>query len=243
MFLAYYINKYTVFRILIFNIMDININEVYRYLGYRNNTEMVKDPETDKIINEVCEAINNVCHPKALYRVFPFEFVEDTIRFNISLSSDSTDFIEFKSKALNKHLKNCKELILFAATLGPEADQLVRRFSITSMAHASVAQAAGAAAIESFADEECKKISELYPYTKPRFSPGYSDFALSHQLDFERILQMRKNLGITLGDSLLMTPSKSITAVIGISDEKETCVLHKCQGCTKTNCEFRSNII
>ena len=70
--------------------------------------------------------------------------------------------------------------------------------------------------IEAFADTRCAILRRNYGQIRSRFSPGYGDFSLTYQLDFDRILNMRNTLGITLNDALLMTPSKSITAVIGI---------------------------
>ena len=52
--------------------------------------------------------------------------------------------------------------------------------------------------------------------TKPRFSPGYGDFPLDFQRDIFATMSLAKNIGITLNNSLLMSPSKSVTAVIGI---------------------------
>ena len=39
---------------------------------------------------------------------------------------------------------------------------------------------------------------------------------------------MRKKTGIALTDSLLMTPTKSVTAVIGLTRQKQGCALHRC---------------
>jgi cobalamin-dependent methionine synthase I len=75
-----------------------------------------------------------------------------------------------------------------------------------------------------------------------RFSPGYGDFALEHQKDFARCLDMAKYTGITLSESLLMTPTKSVTAIIGLGASARTCG-NKCMFCTKENCIYREVII
>ena len=68
-------------------------------------------------------------------------------------------------------------------------------------------------------------------HARPRFSPGYGDFPLEVQRDFERILEMPKTIGVTLSDSLLMTPTKSITAVIGLSEIDTNCEKSGCEQC------------
>ena len=52
--------------------------------------------------------------------------------------------------------------------------------------------------------------------TRPRFSPGYGDLPLSMQKQISMILNMPKEIGVSLTESYLMTPSKSVTALIGV---------------------------
>ena len=57
---------------------------------------------------------------------------------------------------------------------------------------------------------------ELSVDTRPRFSPGYGDVPLDAQRDIFSALDISKNLSVYLNDSLLMSPSKSVTAFVGI---------------------------
>ena len=50
--------------------------------------------------------------------------------------------------------------------------------------------------------------------TKHRYSPGYGDVSLSCQKDFFRLLPCTR-IGLTLMDTLIMAPEKSVTAYIG----------------------------
>ena len=76
-------------------------------------------------------------------------------------------------------------------------------------------------------------------YLRPRFSPGYGDFPLSCQEGLLNGLQAGKRIGITLTEGSLMMPSKSVTAVIGISENKEFCTVTGCEICEKTDCAYR----
>ena len=124
---------------------------------------------------------------------------------------------------------------MLAVTIGPGADLLVRRTQIRDMMKAMVYQAVGAAMVEAWCDEVNEKIVEEASargfFPRPRFSPGYGDFPLEVQKDFERILEMTKTIGVSLSDSLLMTPTKSVTAVIGLSDIKTDCIKEGCESC------------
>ena len=150
---------------------------------------------------------------------------------------------QVKSRDLAKNLRGCGQVILFAATIGEGADFLTRKYSRTNVAKAVVMQAAAAAMVEAFCDEENKKLREQAEeqgwFLRPRFSPGYGDFSLEHQRDFARVLEMQKTVGITLSESLLMLPSKSVTAVIGAGRTDTKCVLSGCESCGNADCAFR----
>ena len=90
-------------------------------------------------------------------------------------------------------------------------------------------------------EEIRREAAERGLFLRPRFSPGYGDFSLEHQREFFRILEVQKKIGVTLTESLLMMPSKSVTAVIGLSEENTHCMLQGCEACGKRDCSFRRN--
>ncbi|MBQ1290184.1 MAG: Vitamin B12 dependent methionine synthase activation subunit, partial [Lachnospiraceae bacterium] len=150
--------------------------------------------------------------------------------------------MEVRSKGLARNLAGCREVCLLAATIGPGVDLLIRRAQVSAMSRAVIFQAAGAAMIEAYVDGLNEQIRQEARarglFLRPRFSPGYGDFSLEHQTDFARVLEMQKTCGITLGSSLLMTPSKSVTAVIGLSGHGTDCREPGCEECTHP-CEYR----
>jgi cobalamin-dependent methionine synthase I len=97
--------------------------------------------------------------------------------------------------------------------------------------------------LETYCDQQNEKLKQEYLerglYLRPRFSPGYGDFPLECQTALAGALELNKRIGITLTDSLLMAPSKSVTAVIGISNIPRTCTVHGCEACAKTDCAYR----
>ena len=85
--------------------------------------------------------------------------------------------------------------------------------------YASILQATGAMYIEELVDitnSEIKKIAEAAGLnTKPRYSPGYGDVPLQVQKDFFRLLPCTR-IGLTLMDTLIMAPEKSVSAFVGL---------------------------
>ena len=121
---------------------------------------------------------------------------------------------------LLRHLEGCAEAYLACGTLGPGLDALQRRVSVTSGADALIVQAIGAALIERHMDAVEDEIrAELAPGESllTRYSPGYGDFPFEAQRSILALLDTPRKIGVSLTDSLLMVPSKSVSAVIGVT--------------------------
>lgn len=117
-----------------------------------------------------------------------------------------------KSKLLALRLKDCQQAVVFAATIGLETDRRILQNESQSIAKALLLQALGAERIESLCNAFCKEIENGLP----RFSPGFGDFPLQAQKWIFQTLGVTKNIGVTLNESLLMTPTKSVTAIVPI---------------------------
>lgn len=213
-------------------------SEIYRYLGYCLGHETGPVSELNPITDEVLEQLCSRSTPHSTSKCLLLETDGSRCIFRLPENSSAEPLV-IASKALSHHLSGCREALFFSATIGPGVDMLIRRYSEISMIKLALVQAAGAALIEAYADRAVEELKKTYPYLKPRFSPGYGDFSLSHQTDFFRILRLGETLGLSLNDAYLMTPSKSITAVIGISDSEDSCAASKCAVCPNTACEFR----
>ena len=115
--------------------------------------------------------------------------------------------------------KTCHAVYLICGTLGPRFDALARRAAVSSSADALILQAIGAAGIEELMDGAGEAIrAELREGEAlvPRYSPGFGDFPLAAQRPLLGLLDTPRAIGVSLTDSLLMVPSKSVSAVIGV---------------------------
>ena len=124
-----------------------------------------------------------------------------------------------ESQALVRHLDGCSAAYLVCGTIGAEFDALQRRVAVTSGTDALIVQAIGAAAIEAWMDAvEDELRQELKPDEElvPRFSPGYGDLPLAYQRTLLTLLDAPRKIGVSLTDTLLMVPSKSVSAIIGV---------------------------
>lgn len=211
--------------------MKIDSKEVLRYLGCGGRPA---DGRLLDLVSSCSEELEHSVTPRSVFRTLPVSFPKEGVRVgNLSVPGSS----------LRGHLHGCGEAVLFAATLGTQADMLLMRYGRIDVSRAAVLQAAAAALVESFCDEKEEKISKTAArrglFLRPRYSPGYGDFPLSLQKEILAVLDAQKRIGLSLTDSFLLVPTKSVTAVIGLTKDSDGCHIAKCMGCSDGNCPFR----
>lgn len=122
------------------------------------------------------------------------------------------------SEGLARYFEGCRRVVLFAATVGVATDRVIAKYSCTSPARALLFQALGAERIEALCDAFCEQLMQERRVKPSRFSPGYGDLPLAVQREIFRVLEPQRRIGLCLNDSLLMSPSKSVTAFVGIQE-------------------------
>ena len=195
--------------------------EILRYSGCKK--------ENDEVLSLMHSAISEV-RSLLCYRVC---WCESSAK--IQDNTCDFDFFSTKSSSLAKSIKGADRVILFGATIGVELDRLIAKYSSISPARALMMQAIGTERIEALCDAFCQKHG-----CNRRFSPGYGDLPLDLQKDLFKILSCEKHIGLYLTESLMMSPSKSVTA-FAVPD-KTPALKNKCSQCTKNDCQYRGVI-
>lgn len=212
--------------------MKIDRKEVLRYLGYHGQNA---DAATVELIESCEKELMDAAMFRFLMREYPLKLGENGM----------VDVVCFQtvSRNLSRNLTGCEKILLMAATLGTEVDRLLARYGKYQVSRAVVLQAAATALIEDCCDRLCARWKEDYEaqglYLRPRFSPGYGDFSITCQEPVLNALEAGKRIGITLTDSCLMLPSKSVTAVIGLGRQPLFCELKGCELCSRNDCAYR----
>lgn len=182
----------------------MNRAEILRYMRTSSKTT---DENLLNLVNTAIELVNGAAAPKSIYRIFDCRVTEDSLIIGSA---------EFKSVRLAENLRGCSRVAVLGATLGTEADRLLRTYS-TQGAMLVALQATLAAKIEEVCDSVQQSIEkENGVKTRRRYSPGYFDLAISEQKKLFSLLDITKRCGITLTDSYQMIPTKSVTAFTGI---------------------------
>ena len=145
---------------------------------------------------------------------------------------------------VTKHLEECPQALLLAVTLGPGVDAQIRRAGVGDIAASVASDALGSALAEQAADAAEAELRQWAAreekYLTGRFSPGYGDWPIAVQPKVAAALDTARRAGICVLDTNLMTPRKSVTAILGVSDHPVKGHLAGCGHCVlRTRCEYR----
>lgn len=169
-------------------------------------------PAPDELPLEEClKAARSVVRCRAVWQRYPLEWGGDELDLG---------FAKTASRHLRRHLEGCAEILLFACTAGSEIDRRINREKLVSPVRGLLMSAIGSQQVEGACDRLCNLLAAEHPEKQlvTRYSPGYGDLPLEIQKDVFRALDCERSIGVTLTESLLMQPSKSVTAVIGMKE-------------------------
>lgn len=207
----------------------INENEALIYLGYRGGT---LPPDIHETIVQCEQELLQTARPRIVWR--QFDLLPDG-------TFSGTDFCP-QGDDIRAMLRDCRQAVLFAATLGTEVEALLRRTQVRDMARAVVLDCCASSAVENVCDNFCADLQEalLPKYLTDRFSPGYGDFPFSQQPDVCKLLDIQRRIGVTLSPGGLMIPQKSVTALIGVADVPQSKRFRGCASCSRfETCTYR----
>ncbi|MDO4966548.1 MAG: vitamin B12 dependent-methionine synthase activation domain-containing protein [Lachnospiraceae bacterium] len=208
---------------------EVRLDQIERYMGMGG---VSAEGELSREIDRCRPLIMNAVNAMACY-----------LETDVKVDGDTVDlsYLSIESKSLSRLMRGCNKAILIAATIGPKVDMLIKKEAVVSKASALVMNSVAVAAIESYMAELNEHIANEYKeYSlRPRFSPGYGDVPLSTQIDLLRVLDTNRKIGVALSDTLLMTPEKSVSAIIGLAEDGCIHIDKDCDICPKKDCEYR----
>lgn len=196
--------------------------EAVRYLG---DSRVAMTDEMEALLTECEEEVLKAADPKFLYKVKELPCSELMVGNDIA-----------------EHLAGCSKVVLLCATVGAGIDRMLRIAQVKDMSRAVVLDALSSVAIE----QVCRKFDEFialeYPdlYQTFRFSPGYGDYPIDLQKWFLTELDAPKKIGLTTNDNYLLIPTKSVTAVMGLSEAEPPKRRRGCASCNlRETCNYR----
>jgi hypothetical protein len=182
--------------------LPIDLGEIMRYMGCKKQDLRVAD-----LANSCLEECSGILTYSVCFGEFPIMVLGNTLEF---------PFAKADSRSICRHLDDFSRAVIFAATIGIGLDRLILKYSRLSPSRALCFQAIGAERIEALCDAFCNDLKMQNAKISTRFSPGYGDFPLEFQKEIFKVLDLPRKIGLSLNSALLMSPTKSVTAVVGI---------------------------
>jgi len=215
--------------------MKIDKKEVLRYLGYKNQEI---DNSLIDLIEECCKEVINICKESFVYEIFDIERKDNEI---FLLGST----LILKDNDIINHLASSKKCLVMAATLGVEVDRRIAYYSRIDITKGLIMDACATTAIENLCDELqthiMEKSLEDNLHITNRYSPGYGNFSIDNQSNILNVLGAYKKIGLSVTESNIMLPRKSVTAFIGLGENVNVKPNDKCMNCKNTDCAFRKD--
>lgn len=196
------------------DLVKIDKEEALRYLGYKNKNI---DEETNKLLDESIGELKEIAELKYVFRIFDIKKDNTNINFE--------NLINIKSNDLKNLFNHCDKSAVMAATLGFEVEKRINYYSLSNLSKGVVFDACAASFIESLCNAVEAEIKDLAAKEGLnitfRYSPGYGDVPISHQGTILAALNAQKLIGLSVSDSSILIPRKSVTAFIGFSKSNE----------------------
>ena len=207
---------------------ELNYNEILMYLGHRGQNIT---PEVEKQIRRCIGEVMTAAQPRLVWR-------------RLTLENGAIPGLPLAGNDIHALLANCQQAVLMAATLGPAVERLLMRREVTDMADAVIMDACASTAIENVCDhfefDLRAQVESEGLFLSDRFSPGYGDLPLDTQPRLCAALDTARRIGLTVSPSNIMIPRKSVSAIMGISREKQALRPRGCEVCSMfLTCPYR----
>ena len=212
--------------------MAPDIETILRYLRIRGESA----PELRARVESRAVRLAESLTPRRVWRAFPLRRTSGGLSLGGELTLPGT--------LAERMLGGCDTAVLLCCTLGLDFERQLRSLERRDMGEAVILDACGSAWVESGCDQAEKELAELFAprFLTDRFSPGYGDLPLSLQPSVLALLDAERRLGVHVSESFLMTPSKTVTAVLGVSDTPQPARIRGCAFCVmRGKCEYRNS--
>ena len=209
----------------------LNTDEVLRYMGCPPDKA---DAGLRGQVEACARELLGVIRPRWSWRTAELSFEESGVRLESGLLLPGED--------LKAHLTGCGRAVIFCATLGAEVDALIRRAERQDMAQALILDCCASTAVEAVCDRIEEELQEKFPgcHFPFRYSPGYGDLPLDVQDPLLELLDAPRRAGLCATGSHLLTPRKSVTAVLGVAEGEIETKKRSCLGCpAQGSCQYR----
>ncbi len=217
----------------IFNgtLFQIDKKEMMRYAGLPPKSKEFPQEEIQNALNEAAA----LAEPRGIWQILPYDPEKGIV-------GDEAPMVLI-GDAIKKHLSKSYSVAVLSVTAGHDIEVASDdHFQKGDYVRGLLLDAAATAIAEHLADQLDdyikKEALRQGQKTTWRFSPGYGDWPVTAQPELCRLIHADE-IGVHVTDHAMLTPRKSVTAIIGLSACTQAPAPKRCSQCRLTTCSFR----
>ncbi len=212
---------------------ELDLDEVLRYMG---TPPSQAGPELRALAEECGRAVCAAARPRWAWRAFDIAEEADGVRLSCGLLLPGQD--------LKRHLRGCGRAAVFCATLSAQVDALIRRAESGDMLRALALDCCATAAVEQMCDQIELELQGHFPGCSFPFpvQPGVWGPAPGAPEPPAGPAGRPRRVGLCASASHILTPRKSVTAILGAADGPIQPTVRSCLGCpARDSCQYRKS--
>jgi len=212
-----------------FSDLTIDRHELYVLMGYG---EQIPDKPFLDMIDGMLDELAGCCTPEYGYVILPGKRLDNK---NLQIA----DTMLSPGRIITSSLREADYFAVFVATVGKGFDEWNRRINLKEdMLRAFFADSLGSvlaeACVKVMKDCLAHEMTTIGLKISNSYSPGYCDWMLVEQRKLFAFFP-EHFCGVSLTESCLMLPIKSVSGIIGIGKDVQQ-RLYSCDVCTMTHC-------
>jgi hypothetical protein len=213
--------------------LNISHKDIFIAMGYRNDTP---DADVVRLVDEVLSEVIQIGVIRYMYFVAEAQILSDT---DIKIG-DTTFSL---GGNIGRYLQGMQKACLYVSTVGAEIDSYIQELKgAGDILKEFVADAVGTVLAELSSSLITQRLEETYNLkVSAPYSPGYCGWDIKEQ---RLLFSMFPDTpcGITLSDTFLMSPVKSVSGFFGLGNGSFQTPKH-CDLCNNLNCFKRRTTI
>lgn len=217
-----------------FDVLDIDKAEIYLNLGYKGHAP---DDHTLESIDSILAHAALICKPEAMIQIYPCRLKGSHLIIG--------EVEMHTGRIIANYLTDTSEVAVFVATAGKAYDEYLHSIKASGDIYTEfLADAVGSEIAEATVRAVSRRLETLARergmHITLSYSPGYCGWHVRQQPLLFSLLPDQP-CGITLNDSCLMSPVKSVSGIIGLSAQPDVKVPYSCDICGLETCYKRKS--
>jgi hypothetical protein len=224
--------------------IPITVDDVLRAQGADPEVIFQRRPSLAQAAEDALRKAGPFLHPLVLYEKYA---VDKLMHERLELSPNSPDQkkVSLTGSLVAQHLGRAQDVILMVCTIGNELDELVGSLFKGSPLEAIAMDGVGSAAVESLAIQACNYFEVIAASeglkTSIPLNPGMIGWPVDQGQPEIFTLLDSELIGVSLNESCMMVPNKSLSMVLGVGKEVSP-VGSSCDYCSlKGVCKYQNH--